>query len=45
MTKVERLLRELYELNKVSKHENEEIKFIYQLLREKASEVKVNKTN
>ena len=43
MEKVERLLKELGELNEVSEHETEEMNYIYQLLREKVDEIKVLK--
>ena len=43
MEKVERLLKELDELNEVSEHEKEEMNYIYQLLREKVDEIKVLK--
>ena len=43
MEKVERLLKELGELNEVSAHETEEMNYIYQLLREKVDEIKVLK--
>ena len=41
MEKVERLLKELGELNEVSAHETEEMNYIYQLLREKVDEIKI----
>ena len=41
MEKLERLLKELGELNEVSAHETEEMNYIYQLLREKVDEIKI----
>ena len=41
MEKVERLLKELGELNEVSAQETEEMNYIYQLLREKVDEIKI----